>query len=99
MENLYVVARIDDELLIINKSDLPYIGKKRALEVMCIKIDLKTKVIDSLLELEKHLKFSPWEEIMEGEEREILVKQINNKFSDKDIQEKIVKPLEERKIK
>jgi len=98
MENLYIAARLDDEVLIINKSDLPYIGKERALEVMSVTVDLGKKKIGQILELEKHLKFNAWEEIMEDEEREILARQMNTKFSDQDIQDKIIAPLEEKKI-
>jgi len=98
MENLHIAARLDDEILIVNKGDLPYIGKERALEVMCITVDLEKKKIGQILELEKHLKFNAWEEVMEDEEREILARQLNTKFADQEIQEKIIAPLEEKKI-
>ena len=67
MNEIYPVAKLGDQVLIINKDDLPHIGKERAIEVWCIKIDFRHKTIDSIIELEKHLKFNPWEEVDEDE--------------------------------
>lgn len=98
MNEIYPVAKLGDQILIINKDDLPYIGKERALEVECVKVDLKRGVIDPIIELEKHLKFNPWEEIND-EERNIILQILNTKFSDKDILEKIIEPLAENLVK
>ena len=54
-------------ILITNKADLSYVGKERAFEVKCVQMDLKRGTIDSIIELEKHLKFNPWEEINDDE--------------------------------
>lgn len=98
MNEIYPIAKLGDQVLIVNKYDLPYIGKERALEVKCIKIDLKNNRIDSIIELEKHLKFNPWEEINE-DKRNIILKILNTKFSDTEIIEKIIKPLAENLVK
>lgn len=97
MENIYPVAKLGDQILLIHKSDVPFVGKERALEVMCVKVDLRNQLIDEPTELEKHLKFNPWEEIMDENDRGTVLKILNTKFSDQDIQEKIVKVLEKRK--
>jgi len=82
----------------VNKDDLSYIGKERALEVKCIKVDLKNKAIDPIIELEKHLKFNPWEEIDEGG-RDTVLQELGTKFSDQEILEKIIEPLVENSVK
>jgi|SRR3989339_546401 len=98
MNEIYPIAKLGDQVLIVNKEDLPYIGKERALEVKCMRVDFRHKSIDAAIELEKHLKFNPWEELSE-EERKIVLQNLNTKFSDKDILEKIMKPLAESLIK
>lgn len=92
MNEIYPIAKLGDQALIVNKEDLPYIGKERAFEVKCIRVDFRRKSIDVIIELEKHLKFNPWEEISE-EERNIILQNLNTKFSDKEILEKIIEPL------
>ena len=67
MNEIYPIAKLGDLILIINKDDLPYVGKDNALEIKCVKVDLKHGLIDSVMELEKHLKFNPWEELSETE--------------------------------
>lgn len=97
MNEIYPVAKLGSQVLIVNKDDLLFIGKERALEVKCIKVDLKHGVIDSIIELEKHLKFNPWKEIGE-DERETILKELGAKFSDQEILEKIMEPLTESLI-
>jgi len=92
MNEIYPVAKLGYQILIINKDDLPFVGKERALEVKCIKVDLKHGVIDPLIELEKHLKFNPWEEIPD-KEREMTLQELGSKFSDEEILGKIMEPL------
>mgnify|MGYP001568708337 CR=1 FL=1 len=98
MNEIYPVAKLGYQVLIINKDDLPFIGKERALEVKCIKVDLRHKVIDPIIELEKHLKFNPWEEIT-NEERNTILQELGSKFSDEEILEKIMEPLAASLIK
>ncbi|MEK7542967.1 MAG: hypothetical protein AAB503_01515 [Patescibacteria group bacterium] len=98
MNEIYPVAKLGYLVLVINKDDLPFIGKERALEVKCIKVDLKHKIIDPIIELEKHLKFNPWEEIAD-EERDIILQELGSKFSDEEIFGKIMEPLAESLIK
>lgn len=92
MNEIYPVAKLGNQILIINKDDLPFIGKERAFEVKCIKVDLKHRMIDPIVELEKHLKFNPWEEISDNE-RESVLKELGAIFSDQEILEKIMEPL------
>jgi len=92
MNEIYPVAKLGDQILIINKDDLAYVGKERAFEVKCIKVDLKHGEIDPIIELEKHLKFNPWEEVSNSE-RDVFLQKLGDKFSDQDILEKIIEPL------
>ena len=92
MNEIYPIAKLGNRVLIINKDDLSFVGKERALEVKCITVDLKHGVVDPIIELEKHLKFNPWEEISENEREEVL-KELGTKFSDQEILEKVIEPL------
>lgn len=98
MNEIYPVAKLGNEVLIVNKSDLSFLGKERALEVKCVKVDLKHKAISQIIELEKHLKFNPWEEITD-EERNAILQELGAKFSDEEILEKIMEPLTESLVK
>lgn len=98
MNEIYPIAKLGDQILIVNKDDLPYIGKERALEVKCVKVDLRHKTIDPIIELEKHLKFNPWEEVGE-DERDTILQNLSAKFLDQDILEKIMEPLAENLVK
>lgn len=98
MNEIYPVAKLGDQVLIVNKDDLPYIGKEKAFEVRCIRVDLRHRTIDPIIELEKHLKFNPWEEISQ-DERGIILQNINTRFSDQDILEKIMEPLARNLVK
>ena len=98
MNEIYPIAKLGDQILIVNRDDLVYIGKKRAFEVKCIKVDLKHGAIDPIIELEKHLKFNPWEEVSENE-RDAILQNLSAKFSDQEILEKIMEPLVENLVK
>ncbi|KKR10116.1 MAG: hypothetical protein UT37_C0005G0010 [Parcubacteria group bacterium GW2011_GWA2_39_18] len=98
MNEIYPVAKLGYQILIINKDDLLFVGKEMALEVKCIKVDLRHKVIDPPIELEKHLKFNPWEEITD-KEREVILQELGSKFSDEEILGKIMEPLVKSLIK
>jgi len=98
MNEIYPIAKLGNHILIINKADLSYVGKERAFEVKCVQMDLKRGTIDSIIELEKHLKFNPWEEIND-DERNVILKNLGANFSDQDILEKIMEPLVENLIK
>jgi hypothetical protein len=99
MNKIYPIAKLGDQLLIVNSDDLPYIGKEKAMEVKCIQVDLTKRIIDDPFELEKHLKFNPWEEITTEEERIVILQSLNTMFSDEDILAKIIKPLAENLVK
>ena len=98
MNELYPIAKLGERVLIINKDDLAFVGKERAFEVKCVQVDLRNHAIDPVLELEKHLKFNPWEEI-NGDERAGIVQQMRAVFSEQEIQEKITRPLKENPVK
>lgn len=97
MNEIYPIAKLGNQVLIINEDDLPYVGKERAIEVKCVMVDLEKGEADEILELEKHLKFNPWEEITENERDEIF-QALNVKFSDSDILKKIMEPLVEHLV-
>ena len=92
MNTIYPIATLGDQVLIVNKDDIPFIGKEQALEVMCIQVDFRHTKIYPPIELEKHLKFNPWKE-MDDTEREEAHKKLQTTFSPEDITEKIEKPL------
>ncbi len=94
MNELYPVAKLGDEVLVVNKEDLLYIGKERAADVKCVNVDLKHKAVSSITELEKHLKFNPWEETNE-EQRTAILQSLASTFSDQELLEKIIEPLAE----
>ena len=95
---IFISGKLGSKILIINKADIPYIGSlDKGLEVMTIQVDLKKREIFPPLELEKHLKFNPWEETTE-QDRAVLSQLLYSRFSDKDILEKICLPLAENLI-
>ncbi|MBU1167632.1 hypothetical protein KKC60_04465 [Patescibacteria group bacterium] len=94
MKNITPIKQLGNSVLVVHSKSIPYIGKKHALEVKCIKIDFDLSSVDSLIELEKHLKFNPWEDVSDDESSSIL-RRMQESFSEKDISEKIAKPLSE----
>ena len=92
MNTIYPIATLGDQALIVNKDDVPFIGKDRALEVMCIQVDFRHTKIYPPIELEKHLKFNPWNE-MDGTTRDEALKKLHTTFSPEDITENIEEPL------
>ena len=98
MNEIYPIAKLGRQILIVNKDDLLFVGKERALEVKCIQVDLKRKTINPIIELEKHLKFNPWEELNDRERNNAL-QELGERFSDQEILEKIIEPLVENLIK
>jgi len=98
MHEIYPIAKLGNAILVVNKADISYIGKEQALAVQCVLVDLKKREIEPPIALEKHLKFNPWEEITNEEERTMVLRVLNNKFSDPDIVAKIMKPLAENAV-
>ena len=96
MDTILPIARLDNEILIITTADVPFIGKERALEVMCVQVDLKHTKIYPIIELEKHLKFNPWEKIPE-EQRAAARQEVQELFSEEDFTRHIVQPLSEHR--
>ena len=99
MNTPFPIAKLGSRVLIVNKSDLPFVGKERWLEVMCIQVNFRHGTIDSVFELEKHFKFNPWENFRDEEERDAVLQEIKSTFSDKDISERIAEPLAAHMIK
>lgn len=97
-ETIYPVAQMGDEVLFVLKENLQHIGKKNALQVQCVLVDLEGRRIQDPIGIEYHLKFNPWEEITDDAKRVMIRKLIETRFSDSDILEKIIKPLEGNKI-
>ena len=95
MNTPYPIAKLHGRILIVNKNDLPFFRTERALEVMCIQVYLESpprllfpRRICPIIELEKHLKMNPWEDIIDEEERDAVWREIKSICSDKDISEK-----------
>ena len=95
MNELYPIATLGDEVLMTNKDDIPFVGKEKANIVKCVSVDLKHKKIDPITELEKHLKFNPWEETSDEDQRNNILQSLASTFSDQEILEKIIEPLAE----
>lgn len=98
MTELLPIAKLGEQVLIINRDDLPYVGQNRAMEVMCVQVDFRHKTIAPPLELEKHLKFNPWEEVSKSD-RDVIIGRLKDNFSSSDLEEKVVKRLAEHLIK
>lgn len=92
MDEMYIAAKTGDIILIINKKDIPLIGKENALLVNCVQVDLGALRIYPASKLEEQLKFNSWEETTE-KERAALLQFLNTKFSDSDIYNNIMIPL------
>lgn len=95
---MYPIALLGNQILIINEGDIPFVGKERALEVMCVQVDFRHTTIYPIIEMEKHMRFNPWKEI-DGKERELFLQKLQSTFSEEEISEKIKKPLAENAIK
>lgn len=98
MNDIYPIAKLGGEFLVISRGDLKYIGTEKSMEVKCVKVDLKNGHIDEPIEIEVHLKFNPWEEIINEDERNIIISKIANKFTETQINEKISEPLAENRL-
>lgn len=95
---ILVAGKLGDQILILNKEDVPFIGGSKALDVYCVLVDLVRREIDPPEKLELHLKFNPWEET-DDQEKQVLSQLLYSRISDKDIFEKIVLPLAEKLVK
>lgn len=62
------VAKLGRRVLIAKESDLSKIGTNKAMEVLVEQWDLETGLLEGRYELEKLLKFNPWEDIIETNE-------------------------------
>ena len=60
---------------------------------MCIQVGLRRKMIYPIAGLEKHLKFNPWEEIIDDEKRITVLQAVESMFPGEDVSEKITEPL------
>lgn len=94
-KKILFVAKLGDRVLAIHSGDSANLPANSA-RVWCVPVDLRKKEIGPVWELDKHLKFNPWEEILSEEERLVIGKTVNRVFSDADITSKIVEPLEEK---
>ncbi|HLD17456.1 MAG TPA: hypothetical protein VJB99_00065 [Patescibacteria group bacterium] len=85
MNEMYPIAKLGGQVLVIDKSDLPHVGKgEEAKEVKCVRVDFDKRTVDSPWDLEKHLRFNPWEEIRDEEERRVVMQRIETLFSELD---------------
>jgi agmatine deiminase len=91
MKDIYPIAKLGNSYLLINKYELHKVGK--GLGVLSIKIDISNLEINKAIDLERHLKFNPWEEIVDAKERERILSQIQQQFENETIIDKIISPL------
>jgi len=91
LQGLYPISKIGNKYLLILKTELPKVGKQ--LGVLSVKIDLSRSEITTPIDLEKHLKFNPWEEITDSKEREEVIVNIQKQFDITTIEEQIINPL------
>ncbi|MCA9369474.1 hypothetical protein KC721_04190 [Candidatus Woesebacteria bacterium] len=83
---IYPIAKLADLLLVINKSDVTKLGNPRKqATVKAIKIDTTKRVINEPHPLELHLKFNPWEEILDLKERNSYISMLLSLFSKNEI--------------
>lgn len=91
LKELYPICKLGNSFLIILKENLPKVGKQ--LGIMSVQIDLSKSEITPPVDLEKHLKFNPWEEITDLKERDEVIGKIQNHFDRISINEQIINPL------
>ncbi len=97
MKSILPIAKLFNKYLFIHPDDLPHLGK--ALDLKCIRVDFDSKKIDEIWELERHFKFNSWEIIEDQKERDAVLELLKTEFSEQEIADKIITPLEENKIK
>ena len=97
-KSLRFIAKLGDAVLAINESDFAHLKTDRVADVFSVKIDLARGEIAEPWKLELHLKFNPWEEIASTDEQALIQKLVNRKFSDEDIEAKIIAPLALKKL-
>ena len=82
---IYPIAKLADQVLVINKHDVPKLGTEEQAKVTAIKIDTTKRVINEPHPLELHLKFNPWEEILDLKERNSYIAMLLSLFSKNEI--------------
>ena len=90
-EAIYPIAKLGDDCLLILKSQLAEVGK--GLGVLAVRIGMEDLHIYRPEDLERHLKFNPWEEIFSENEREVILNKIENVLTEDLIQKRILNPL------
>ncbi len=97
MEDIYPIAKLGNSYLLINKSELHKVGK--GFGITSIKVDISSLEIHKAVDLERHLKFNPWEDITDAKERNKILSFVPQQFDSKTIMEKIINPLRGEKEK
>lgn len=92
MNEIYIIAKLGSQILIVNRDDLPKIGKSEALEIKSLTVDFSKREISEIVGLEERLKFSPWIEINDHE-RMVAQNKLTETFDIDEFQRKIVAPL------
>lgn len=91
-EGVVIIAKLYDKIMLIKKADLELLGTERSVDVECVVVDLKRRSIDPPWPYEQHMKFNPWEDVNEEEER-MLSEVLYTKFPNEEISQKILFPL------
>ena len=92
MNTIYPITILGDQVLIVNKDDTPFIGKERALEVMCVQIDFRHTKIYPPIEWKNTSSSTRGTRWMTQQEMKTL-KKLHTTFLPEDITENIEKTL------
>jgi hypothetical protein len=87
-----IVAKLYDKIMLTRREDVELLGTNKSLDVECVVVDLKRRSIEPPWPYEQHMKFNPWEDVTEEEEK-MLLEVLYTKFRDQEIYQKILIPL------
>ena len=83
---IYPIATLPDLVLVINARDLSKLdGGVDQATVKAIKVDIRNKRFNEPILLDQHLKFNPWEEITDPDQRDVYQARLRTLFSEAQI--------------
>lgn len=96
-KEIYPIAKLADLVLVISKKDAETIKETKKLEnIQSVKVDPTNKEVYDPIPLENHLKFNPWEEIVDDQERTQYLIALSNTFPER-VLDSIVDSLQKAK--
>ncbi len=100
MNQLYPLAKMSEEFLLIHPDDKVFLADIDILPLMRgVVVDLAGENISESIFVDRHFKLNPWEIISSEKEREEIISKVHKKFSKKDIDTHMVFPLDLYKIR